>query len=90
MGKVKEFNVVLHNPSKVYYPGQIITGIIAIELNSAMKIRCIWVEITGRSVTKVALNNRGSSRSRWLADVVTQRDCYIDEKKILWDGSKIN
>ncbi|EDV21377.1 uncharacterized protein TRIADDRAFT_30250 [Trichoplax adhaerens] len=89
MGKIREFSIQLHNnAASVYYPGQIITGIVVMDLISAVKIRYIWVEIAGRSVTKVPLSNRGSNRSQWLADFVTQRDCFIDEKKVLWDGTR--
>ena len=47
MGKIVEFNVVLHGNRLVYYPGEQIFGEVILNLNEPMEMRGLRIECEG-------------------------------------------
>ena len=48
MGKIAEFNIVLHNNRQVFYPGEQLSGEVILNLNEPMKMKAIRIECEGK------------------------------------------
>ncbi|XP_052278841.1 arrestin domain-containing protein 3-like isoform X2 [Dreissena polymorpha] len=65
MGKLNEFSIFLNNPQQVYYSGQQIDGTVVVDLNEAMKLRCVSLRFEGKAnVHWTEQHTTGSGKSR--------------------------
>jgi len=86
-GKIKEFQVVLDNPSNVFFSGQIVEGRVMIVLTDEKKIKHLKLELEGKGEVRWS-ESSGSGETR-RTRYYREEENYVHEEVILVDGPSL-
>ena len=89
MGKISQFSISFNTQQPVYYPGQVLTGNVALELNHPMDMRGVRIKLQGKGYCHwTERHSRGTGENRRTETVhYTGKETIVDLVQVLFGDS---